>query len=228
MIAGLPKAPSAYNPINNPQRAKIRRDWILSRMKKLGFITTAEFATHSAQPVTARYHGTKLELNAGHAAEIARNLAVEKLGLKAYTDGFTIKTTIDSHQQETAQRAIENGLFNYDLRHGHRGPEQTFPIEQRDQWPAMINQLRPINGLEPGVITAFSYQPIHAQENPQEQQEINEEQTSPLDEEERQALQQWLRRVPDDPGGLLRRKFQQQHEQRVREGKVATNDTSGW
>ena len=66
------------------------------------------------------------------------------------------------------------------------------------------------------------------QENPQEQQEINEEQTSPLDEEERQALQQWLRRVPDDPGGLLRRKFQQQHEQRVREGKVATNDTSDW
>lgn len=168
MIAGLPKAPSAYNPINNPQRAKIRRDWILGRMKKLGFITTAEFATHSAQPVTARYHGTKLELNAGHAAEIARNLAVEKLGLKAYTDGFTITTTIDSHQQETAQQAIENGLFNYDLRHGHRGPEQTFPIEQRDQWPAMINQLRPINGLEPAVITAFSDQPILAQENPQQ------------------------------------------------------------
>ena len=66
------------------------------------------------------------------------------------------------------------------------------------------------------------------QENLQEQPEINEEQTSPLDEEERQALQQWLRRVPDDPGGLLRRKFQQQHEKRVREGKVATNDTSDW
>lgn len=164
MIAGLPKAPSAYNPINNPQRAKIRRDWILGRMNKLGFITADELATHSAQPVTARYHGTKLELNAGHAAEIARNLAVEKLGRKAYTDGFTITTTIDSRQQETAQAAIQNGLFNYDLRHGHRGAEQSFPMEQRDLWPAMINQLHTINGLEPAVITAFSDQPL-IQEN---------------------------------------------------------------
>ena len=168
MIAGLPKAPSAYNPINNPQRAKIRRDWILGRMQKLDFITADEFVTYSSQPVTARYHGTKLELNAGHAAEMARNIAIEKLGRKAYTDGFTIKTTIDSHQQETAQKAIEDGLFNYDLRHGHRGAERTFPMEKRDQWPAMINQLRPINGLEPAVITAFSDQASLNEENSQQ------------------------------------------------------------
>lgn len=180
MIAGLPKAPSAYNPINNPQRALIRRNWILGRMNKLGFISEEEQTLSTSQPVTARYHGTTLELEAGHAAEIARNLAVEKLGRNAYTDGFTIKTTINSHQQILAQQAVENGLYNYDLRHGHRGPEQTFPLDQREQWPSMINQLQTINGLRPAVIISFSNTPKPPQAVSNDAPELhNNEEQSP-------------------------------------------------
>ncbi len=133
MIAGLPKAPSAYNPIANPQRAVIRRNWILGRMLSLGYIDKAQHTTAIAEPVTASYHGSRLELSAPYIAEMTRKEAVDKLGLAAYTDGFRIYTTIDSKLQEHAQQAVIDGLLSYDKRHGYRGPEAKLPMSMPKQ-----------------------------------------------------------------------------------------------
>lgn len=128
MIAGLPKAPSAYNPLANAQRALIRRDWILGRMLSLGYIGDSEYREAVAQPVTAAFHGSRLELSAPYIAEMARKEAVDRLGLAAYTDGFKIYTTVDSTLQQRAQQAVINGLLSYDKRHGYRGPEGKLPL----------------------------------------------------------------------------------------------------
>ncbi len=125
MIAGLPKAPSRYNPIANPSRALIRRDWILGRMKTLGKITEDEYQAAIAEPITATYHGQNLDLYAPYVAEMAREEIVSLLGEKAYTGGYKITTTVDSRLQEMGQKAVINGLLSYTKRHGYRGPENT-------------------------------------------------------------------------------------------------------
>lgn len=132
MIAGLPKAPSTYNPIVNPRRATIRRDWILGRMLSLGKISAQEHQQATESPVTATYHTQKLDLHAPYVAEIARDKAISLLGEKAYTGGYTVVTTVDSRLQAAGQKAVIDGLLAYTKRHGYHGPElqldpQTLP-----------------------------------------------------------------------------------------------------
>lgn len=153
MIAGLPKAPSAYNPVNNPSRALVRRNWILGRMHKLGFIDTASWQSATQEPVSASYHGPKLQLDAGYAAEMARTFAVDKFGLAAYTDGLQISTTIDGNQQRSAQNAVTAGLDEYTQRHGYRGPEQRLAEHSEEQLLAVLRKLHTVNGLIPAAIT---------------------------------------------------------------------------
>ncbi|MGA1002445.1 MAG: transglycosylase domain-containing protein, partial [Litorivicinaceae bacterium] len=114
MIAGLPKAPSKYNPIANPERAKERRDWILGRMLKLGFIEEYDFNLALEQPVTASLHGVQLDLTAPYVAEEARRIALEIFDDRAYTDGLRVFTTIHGEQQKFAQDAVIRGLMEYD------------------------------------------------------------------------------------------------------------------
>lgn len=123
MIAGLPKAPSRFNPIVNPSRALIRRNWILGRMKELGHISDSEYQLAKARPITASYHGTQLEYAAPYAAEMARQFMLEQFGNTAYTDGFSVYTTLDSRLQQRAEQAVVDGLLAYDRRHGYRGAE---------------------------------------------------------------------------------------------------------
>ena len=123
MIAGLFQGPSIKNPIVNPERAVERRDWILGRMKNLDLINQEHYLTAISEPVTARYHGSQLEANAPYVAELAREKTIRSFGLKAYTEGYRVYTTIDSELQAAAQQAIVNGLISYDQRHGYRGPE---------------------------------------------------------------------------------------------------------
>lgn len=127
MIAGLPKAPSTMNPLANPQRALERRNWILGRMLELEKIDQGTFTTAVHEPVTAKYHGNSVELNASYIAEMARQKALEQFGNSAYTDGYKIYTTVNSQFQKVAQKAVIGGLFDYDRRHGYRGPEQQIP-----------------------------------------------------------------------------------------------------
>lgn len=128
MISGLPKAPSTYNPIANPSRALIRRDWILGRMLSLDKISDEEYQSAVNEPISAIYYGQQLDLHAPYVAEMARNEAISLFGEKAYTGGYNITTTVDSRLQKAGQNAIIKGLLEYTNRHGYRGPEQQLDI----------------------------------------------------------------------------------------------------
>ncbi|MGM0982911.1 MAG: penicillin-binding protein 1A [Pseudomonadota bacterium] len=125
MIAGLPKAPSAFNPLANAERALIRRNWILFRMRKLGIIDQATYDEAVQAPVTAERHVVQPEVEADYVAEMARQFAIERYGDLAYTGGYRIHTTLDSELQPLASQALARGLIEYDTRHGWRGPEQS-------------------------------------------------------------------------------------------------------
>ncbi|MBB3190788.1 penicillin-binding protein 1A [Halomonas cerina] len=125
MMAGLPKAPSALNPLANAERALIRRNWILFRMRELGYIAPAAYDEAVQSPITARRHVTPTEVEADYVAEMARQFALKRYGDQAYTDGYRIHTTLDGELQQLAREALARGLIEYDTRHGWRGPEQT-------------------------------------------------------------------------------------------------------
>ncbi|MTJ00347.1 MAG: penicillin-binding protein 1A [Marinobacter adhaerens] len=122
MLAGLPKAPSAFNPLANPDRAMIRRNWILGRMRDLGYITPDAHELAVSAPITASYNSTETEVDADYVAEMARSEMVRRFGEDAYTDGYTVTLTVDGENQQVATEALRNGLEAYDRRHGFRGP----------------------------------------------------------------------------------------------------------
>ena len=128
MIAGLPKAPSRYNPIINPDRAIIRRNYVLKRMVKLGFIDEADMRWARVQPVTAGLHQSPIDVNAPYVAEMVRAELVKQYGDDAYTSGLKVITTVDSRLQTAANNALVKSLLDYDLRHGYRGVEAHFDI----------------------------------------------------------------------------------------------------
>jgi len=130
MIAGLPKAPSSMNPLVNPRRALIRRNWILSRMLNLGSIYPEQYDLAIKAPISATYHGLVSEVEAPHFSEIIRRYMINEYGLDAYRDGLEVYTTIDSRLQNLAVNALKEGLEEYDKRHGFRDPEN-----YKDQFP---------------------------------------------------------------------------------------------
>ena len=156
MIAGLPKAPSRYNPIANPERTKVRRDWILDRMLTLGYIDEASYRDAVATPITARNHGANPEMEAPYIAEMARLEMVERYGDDAYTQGFNVYTTVDSRLQEMANSALRDGLQEYDRRHGYRGPESRNPDITLEQGLSLLNGYRSTGGLEPALVAAVN------------------------------------------------------------------------
>lgn len=126
MLAGLPKAPSAYNPIVNPKRAALRQAYVLRRMRELGFITESEFREATENPVravSARSSPNRINVHGEYVAEMARRIAVEQFKDAAYEMGIRITTTISSEDQEAAYQALRKGVLDYDRRHGYRGPE---------------------------------------------------------------------------------------------------------
>lgn len=153
MIAGLPKAPSRFNPLVNPVRSKERRDWILGRMLKLGRIDQARYDQAIAEPIDASYHVPTPEVNAPYVAEMARAEMVGRFGSEAYTEGFRITTTVPSDLQEAANSALRGGLMEYDQRHGYRGPESRFPGMTRESWTQELVKQRTIGGLEPAIVS---------------------------------------------------------------------------
>ncbi|MCF6752988.1 penicillin-binding protein 1A [Pseudomonas stutzeri] len=153
MIAGLPKAPSAFNPLVNPARSKERRDWILGRMYRLGSIDEASYQQAIAEPETARYHGAAPELDAAYIAEMARAEMVGRFGSAAYTDGFRVYTTVSSERQQAANLALFEGLIEYDQRHGYRGPEARLGEKSRDAWLEGLTQHRALSGLLPAIVS---------------------------------------------------------------------------
>ncbi|MCC5864115.1 MAG: penicillin-binding protein 1A [Wenzhouxiangella sp.] len=156
MIAALPKAPSRDNPISGPRQAMIRRNWVLDRMLRLGYIDASEHALARAEPNNARLHAPVRQLNADWVAEMARQEAVDRLGAsEAYGGGYRIFTTVDSRLQRAADQAVRNGLQSYDRRHGWRGPEQRFELDEMSdlaEIESRLNQIRPVADLMPAVV----------------------------------------------------------------------------
>jgi penicillin-binding protein 1A len=151
MIAGLPKAPSTYNPIANPQRALLRRNWILGRMLLLENISKQQYQIAVAEQDNASYHGSISELDAAYIAEMVRQEVIKKFGLKAYTEGYSAITTIDSSMQKSAVKALQSGILAYDQRHGYRGPEQTALLEE--EWQTVLGKTPIYGNLEPVIVT---------------------------------------------------------------------------
>ncbi|MDX1513044.1 MAG: penicillin-binding protein 1A [Gammaproteobacteria bacterium] len=153
MIAGLPKAPSRFNPIVNPERAVARRNYVLGRMRELNFITQAQHDQAASAPVNASVHGLAVEVNAPYVAEMARVFMEKRLGDDAYTGGYKVFTTIDSRLQEAAKTALRNALMDYDLRHGYRGPElQLDPVSAREDLQKALSDIPGVGGLRPAAV----------------------------------------------------------------------------
>lgn len=158
MLAGLPKAPSAYNPLANPERARIRRDWILGRMAELDFITEEQRDEARSRPLTARYNTTPTEVDADYVAEMARAEMVSRYGDSAYNDGFRVTLTVNSKDQQAATRALQQGLEAYDRRHGYRGPAGTTDQVPGDQatYQEVLDAYPRVEELYPVIITQVS------------------------------------------------------------------------
>ncbi|KTF16494.1 PBP1A family penicillin-binding protein [Pseudoalteromonas carrageenovora] len=151
MIAGLPKAPSALNPIRNPTRAKARRNVVLGRLLTENYITQEQYNEATNQPITAYFHGAEIDLYAPYISEMVRAEMVSRYGVdKAYNSGFKIFTSVESRVQKAAQTALVNNLHNYDMRHGFRGPvdvlwdPETQPALTQQQ---IIDKLKPVKEL---------------------------------------------------------------------------------
>jgi penicillin-binding protein 1A len=121
MIAGLPKAPSKYNPITDPERAVIRRNYVLDRMLSLGFITAEQEKTARNAAVTAKRYSANIELNAPYIAEMARSEMFQRYGEESYSGGYSVYTTVVSDLQQQAIDAVHMVSNDYDRRHGYRG-----------------------------------------------------------------------------------------------------------
>ena len=122
VLAGLPKAPSTYNPISRPERAKLRRSTVLYRMLVSGYITEQEYHEAKSAPITGKRHGAQIELDAPYIAEMAHQEMISRYGAEnAYTGGYKVFTTVTTKLQNAAHKAVTQNLLRYDQRHGYRG-----------------------------------------------------------------------------------------------------------
>ncbi|MED5509233.1 MAG: penicillin-binding protein 1A [Pseudomonadota bacterium] len=159
MIAGLPKAPSRYNPIANPERAMIRRNYVLRRMWEVGYISEQDYLEASQAPVSATYHGREIEVYAPYVAEMVRTRLIDEFGEDIYTSGFNVYTTIRGEHQQAANRALQTALLEYDRRHGYRGPIAEIELDENVSEDLLTEKLfsyDSIGPLKPAIVTEIS------------------------------------------------------------------------
>jgi len=150
MLAGLPKAPSAYNPISNPKRARIRQQYIIERMQENGFITAEEAAIAKQEDLKLRSGPDSTRVHAEYVAEMVRQLIFAQYGNEAYTRGLNVYTTLNAGDQEAAYTALRKGIMDYERRQHYRGPEKfvTLPSDAQEAEDAIDDILagHPDNG----------------------------------------------------------------------------------
>ena len=161
LLAGLPNAPSAYNPISHPERARTRRDWVLGRMLDQSYITQSQYNEAISKPINVSYHSPQIEFSAPYIAEMARQFMYDKFGENAYTDGYKVYTTISKTDQLAAEQAVQKNIIDYDIRHGYRGPEKILWKNNEKAWDddQIQNTLKKYtcySGMCPGVVTQSS------------------------------------------------------------------------
>lgn len=168
MIAGLPKAPSTYNPIVNPKRALLRRNYVLNRMQSLDLLSYDEHQEALAFEDNSKLYSLSEEVSAPYLAEMVRAEMVDRFGNDAYTKGYRVYTSVDSRLQQAANDALRIALLEYDERHGFRGPEARMEFDEasvEEDWDSMLadfhasNRLWPALVIEIGEQSAVVYQP---------------------------------------------------------------------
>ncbi|WP_240783641.1 penicillin-binding protein 1A [Rheinheimera aquimaris] len=177
IIAGLPKAPSTLNPVRSASNARARRNVVLGRMLDIGVIDKAAYQQAIEAPVTSRLHGAQITASAPYIAEMVRQEVVNQFGEEtAYSAGLKVYTTINSKQQAAAKRALQQNLYDYDERHGYRGPvaqlwqsqlneaedaeplfNETEPLSREDIL-AYLDTQSSLEDLRPAVVTAVQAQ----------------------------------------------------------------------
>ena len=143
MLAGLPKAPSAYNPISNPKRARSRQLYIIERMEENGFITRDQAASAKLEDLKIRTAMSGLNTHADYVAEMARQLMFAQYGTEIYTRGLNVYTTIRASDQQAAYFALRQGIMDYERRQHYRGPEKfiTLPSNRSEMEDAIDDAL---------------------------------------------------------------------------------------
>jgi len=157
MIAGLPKAPSTFNPIANPERAQLRRDYVLRRMWEVGHISQEDFQTAIQAPITSSYHSRNVEVYAPYIAEMVRTQLIEQYGNEAYSIGLNVFTTIRAKHQSAANTALQSALISYDKRHGFRGAKNNSAIDEsmkEEDYEQLLSSFDTIGPLHPGLVIA--------------------------------------------------------------------------
>ncbi len=167
MLAGLPKAPSAYNPIVNPKRALVRQQYILQRMREQKFITPTQYTQAIGEDIKVRPAGQTYSTHAEYAAEMVRQALYGQYRDEIYTRGFTVVTTLRSRDQDAAYAAVRRGVMDYEKRHGYRGPEAFIDLpdeaEARQQAIDDALDLHPdSDDLESAVVTVVTPRLVQA------------------------------------------------------------------
>ena len=168
MIAGLPKAPSIFNPLYSPERALARRHVVLNRMLDQHFITQTEYEQADNAPMSSHYHGPKVSFSAPWIAEMVRQEMVSRYGENAYTEGFKVYTTITKPIQLAAQQAVQTNILNYDMRHGYRGPQRVLwqpgatPLDA-EQIQHLLSSTGSYGPLQPAVVMASNEEAAQVQ-----------------------------------------------------------------
>ncbi len=163
MLAGLPKAPSTMNPIINPPRALVRRNYVLKRMVALGHIDQETYQQAKNEVDDAKNHGFSTDLEAPYVAEMARSYMVDRFGQEAYTHGYKVFTTLDSRLQQSANKALRQALLEYDRRHGYRGAEERIDVDDPSAWQSALKKYRSFGQLTPALVVEIGKKSVVAQ-----------------------------------------------------------------
>jgi len=155
LLAGLPKAPSRYNPISNPESTLERRAYVLRRMLKLGYIRDSEFTEAMSVPLGASRHALRFTVDAPFVAEIVREYMVRKYTESTYADGYHVYTTIRARDQQAADAALRKAVLDYDRRHGWRGVAGSENINRKTERGRLDDLLKDypvVGGLQPAIV----------------------------------------------------------------------------
>jgi penicillin-binding protein 1A len=157
MLAGLPKAPSAYNPVVNPKRARLRQQYVLRRMHELGFIDAKQHEDALKQALVVKRDASEFAVHAEFVAEMARQIAAEQFPDDVYTRGLRVYTTILKADQEAAYASVRRGVFDYDRRHGYRGAEAYLDMkdvtsDQDETLDELLQDISSTEDLQPAVV----------------------------------------------------------------------------
>ncbi|MBL8385878.1 MAG: penicillin-binding protein 1A [Burkholderiales bacterium] len=164
MLAGLPKAPSAFNPVVNPKRARTRQLYILDRMKSLGYLTVEQHAAATREPLNVRREINDFPVKADFVAEMARQLAQERFGDEIYTRGLRVHTTIRKADQEAAHAGLRRAVLDYERRHGYRGPESFVELKTatEDELEDALQDINDSEDLRAAVVLDASPKEVRA------------------------------------------------------------------